>query len=480
MRKSVPLASLALALALLASVSAAGGPRRGPAVLSQRVSRAIRAYRRDSRAVVGVSVREVPSGKVRVSIAAGRTFTPASCQKLLTSAVALERLGPDHEFTTSAYLLDEDLVVVGGFDPTLGDPEIAEAGDRSIYHRLDELAAAVRSKTGPGELRSLLLVAPPPGETYHHPDWPAGQHQRWYCAPAGPLNFHDNCLDVSFEVRDGKALARIAPQSRWIRLDNRVRVGPHHVWSLKASKQLGEVTLTGHVRRTTPDPLSVAVDNPAMLFGRVLAGRLEQAGVTLTEDIRVIDGRHVELKRARLVGRLSTPIEQVLLQANKRSLNIAAECLLLAAGDGTWAGSAEAASRTLTRRYDLDAERLRIRDGSGLSHENRITPSDLTKLLVALSRGRDFERIRASLPQAGIDGTMKRRLASQPYRGHLLAKTGSLAGVSTLAGCATDSSGRCRLAFAVLINNIASGGLTRARELQDRICKEIIDFQAAR
>jgi len=472
-RDSARAVRLALVVALgLARVSASlcAVPSAG---LAERIARLVEAYgARGAR--VGVSVRAIPSGRQVVHLQADRKFIPASCQKIFTSAVAMERLGGRFEFVTSLYRAGRDIVVVGDFDPTLGDPRIAARTGRSIYDQLDRWAQAVRDDGRTRRLERLLLVSNRPVSSYRHPDWPTGQYRRWYCTPVAELNFHDNCLDVSFIVKNGQALPDVSPQSRWIRIVSRVKVGAKHLWSIQMGAAMSVVTLSGTVRRTTVDALSVAVDDPVMLLGRVFADRLARVGVSVGRVESVAEDQ-VDLAAARLLYRTRTPIKEALIRACKRSLNLAAECMFVRSGDGTWSGSAKIAAETLAERFGLERGSFRVRDGSGLSRQNLSTPAGLTRVLVAAAARPYGGTLLDALAVSGTDGTLERRLGSERYRGRIRAKTGSLAGVSTLAGYVLDTGQNPALAFAILINRVPAGGLGKAKALQDAICRAMVD-----
>jgi len=165
----------------------------------------------------------------------------------------------------------------------------------------------------------------------------------------------------------------------------------------------------------------------------------------------------------------------VLSRANKRSLNMAAECVFLRAGDGTWSGSAALMTKTLVEGCGLKEDDLVVRDGGGLSRNNRIAPAALVKLLAAAARRQDADVFLASLPASGIDGTMEKRLDRPPYRGRILGKTGYIAGVSSLSGYVLDGSGRPAIAFSILANKVPGGKGWKAKQLQDQICRWLAD-----
>ncbi len=423
----------------------------------------------------GLAVWDLTTGRQIAAIGADKPMIPASCQKILTSAVAIARLGSDYQFTTSVYLRGSDIVVVGDFDPILGDPYLAGKLGKSIYQQLDFWAAAAANALAPKGCNDLLLISPGPPATGRHPDWPASQHARWYSAPVAGLNFHDNCLDVTFGIENFSALATISPASRFITVDNRVKVGRKHVWSLRTDKNEAVVVLTGSITQAAPDPLSVAIDDPAMLLGRVFADRLASAGVDIGGSVRKIQLDEVDLTSAKLISQTRNPLPVIMGRANKRSLNLAGEAMFLRAGDGSWSGSADIASKVLGKVYGLGRSELVIRDGGGLSKKNRVTPSAMCKLLEKLSAWEAGRIFIDSLPVSGVDGTMRSRLSAAGYRGRVLAKTGSLANVSSLAGYVLDSNSTPAMAFTILVNDIPLGRKWQAKDFQDALVRLLVD-----
>jgi D-alanyl-D-alanine carboxypeptidase/D-alanyl-D-alanine-endopeptidase (penicillin-binding protein 4) len=146
----------------------------------------------------------------------------------------------------------------------------------------------------------------------------------------------------------------------------------------------------------------------------------------------------------------------MLAEVNKESQNLHAEMLLrLLGSQDSGEGSNEAgiaALESFAERLGIDASGWELRDGSGLSRSNLVTAHGLVDLLVAMDRHADADVFRASLPVAGIDGTLEHRLRHGYAKGRVLAKTGTLDQVSALAGYATRRDGH-RLAFAVIVNN---------------------------
>ena len=278
---------------------------------------------------------------------------------------------------------------------------------------------------------------------------------------------------MTFDVIAGKAVATVIPQSRFIKVINRVKVGKKHLWSLATTPGDSEITLTGWIKGPAPSPYSVAVSNPSAVYGRVLAGRIIDAGVGITGQIRRDDAAiPASLKP---VCTIKTPLAVAMKRANKRSLNMAAECLLLRAGDGSWPGSARIMADTLAKTFGLQADQLAVADGGGLSRGNRVTAAAMTKLLAQLATYPDARILLNSLSVAGVDGTLRKRLRGEKYKSRVIAKTGRIQGVSCLSGYVLDDQGRVAVAFSILINRLPGRAKQSAKVLQDNICRALVD-----
>ncbi|MBS3733926.1 MAG: D-alanyl-D-alanine carboxypeptidase/D-alanyl-D-alanine-endopeptidase [Phycisphaerae bacterium] len=441
--------------------------------LAKRIASLVDTYEQHSAGAAAVSVVGLGDGP-HVAIRADRTSIPASNQKLLTTAFIFARFGPTYRFCTDVYLRGDDLVIVGGYDPLLGDPVLADNSDQSIYADLDAWAAAVAKATDRTLRGDIILSGPAPAGPARPRDWPADQLQRDYAAPAGPLNFHNNCIAVSFAADADRPAPRLSPRSRYIRVVNKVRIGRRNLWRMSTSEDDATVTLHGTVTGKKTWPLHVAIDRPALLLGRVLAERLAKAGVAFDGDIRRSDPLNADTADMMHLHRTATSLALVCQRVNKRSINMAAECMLLAAGDGTWAGSAQRMTQTLIETYGLAEADVRAADGSGLSRRNRVTPRAVTAILAALSRGPGGAVLLESLPTAGVDGTLRKRLGEPGVRGRIRAKTGYIRGVSCLSGYVLDDESVPRIAFSVMVNGIKPGKAWKAKNLQDAICRALI------
>ncbi|HUU22950.1 MAG TPA: D-alanyl-D-alanine carboxypeptidase, partial [Phycisphaerae bacterium] len=235
-------------------------------MLSQRIAAVVEAFRAKTGAAVGVHAVRLADGKELASVHPSRPLIPASNQKVVTSAVALKRLGEDFRFRTVVAVEGDHLVITGDGDPSTGDPVLAARRGGTIYDEMDRWAAAVAA-AGVTKLKGDVILragifAPP----MTHPDWPAGDRRKWYGAGVAGVNFNDNCVDVSFTVAGEGVQADVRPASRWLRVVNRVRAGGKHLWDCRFGRSGTEITLTGTASQSSTEPFSVAAPDPPMLF----------------------------------------------------------------------------------------------------------------------------------------------------------------------------------------------------------------------
>lgn len=190
----------------------------------------------------------------------------------------------------------------------------------------------------------------------------------------------------------------------------------------------------------------------------------------------------VTLARGRLpqgcteIYRYNSPIDKVLLRMMKQSDNLYAESMFYQVAKGNsprtaTASDASGAVKRLAMRLGLDPINYTIADGSGLSLYNYVSAEMIVALLRHAYQNREiYDHLYPSLPIAGVDGTLEKRMTKGKAFGNVHAKTGTVSGVSTLAGYCQASNGHT-LCFAILNQGLikASDG----REYQDRVCEAL-------
>ena len=473
-------------LALLPSLEVqARTPQFTPAVNTQ-----VAAARKVAPAI-GVHVLDIASGEAAYSYNASNRRILASNTKIVTSAAALDRLGPGYFFETEVLArgeaaggaLNGDLAILGGGDPNLSGRQYQ--GD--AFGPFREWAAALADRGIHRIEGDLYLVHGLFDDQYVHPDWPRDQLSRWYEAPVAALSFNDNCVLVKvqpgarpggparvvtepplpmFRLQNG-ALTTSRGRSQWLKIDREKRPGEENV-----------LTVGGRIySRTESYDQWVAVADPVAYFGAALKAALAEEGLAITGRVYATPDLPRSGPSWRRVLTHRTDLLTVLEVVNKRSQNFYAESVLKTlgarhCGRGSWPDGLRVVAEFL-RDVGLAEGTYELADGSGMSRRNRFAPEQLTGLLRAMFFHRWGREYLQTFPYSGERYLRwSRRLAEPPYRGNVMAKTGYLRGVSTLSGYAKANSGKT-YAFSILMNDIRTAD--QARVAQDRIVKAVID-----
>ncbi len=432
----------------------------------------------------GIHVVDVNTGNTVYARNEDRLLLPASNLKILTAAVALERLGQDYRFTTRVLReASGDIVLAGSGDPSLSGrvfPYQKDArpgpGLAAIEDLADQIAArGIRRIDGDivGDDRWF------PWDPYPA-SWTEDDTIRDYGAAVSALTVNDNVIRVSIVpgARAGDPTALVlAPALEYLTFDNRVvtvaRGGPAQVRAqrIPGSRQW---LLAGSLPAGRPGVVEILpVDDPALFAASALYSALTARGI-------LIHGRPVARHRAlgelltaiageELAVRTSPPLHELLRMMAKLSQNLHAELILRevgrsANGPGTREGTTEAGLaelRTYLSEIGAQPGEWRLQDGSGLSRNALVTPRLLTRALTSMAKSMDKEIWISLLPAGGEDGTLSHRLCCVADGFGIRAKTGSLSRALALSGYA-ESKANGQLAFSILINDFsASPGLVR-------------------
>lgn len=469
-----------LLLALAASPAVA-------ADLAGRIDRILRAPAA-RRAFWGIKVVDLESGAVRYQQNAGRLFAPASNAKLFSTALALTRLGPEYRWITRVAadgpldeqgLLAGDLVLVGGGDPNLSSRVLPY--EKRTQFRSDRLEA-VEELAGEVVAAGVRRIEGNVVGDDSHWVW-----ERWADTWAlEDLTNEDGPPVTALAVNDNVLTLRLRPGGKpewdppvaYYEVDNRLRPGSG---ALRVRKEPEERVVHVWGEADGPRSVFVAVDDPALYAAQALREALERRGVTILGRVESRHRRPWNVGEARsypfvLVSRSSWPLAEVVRVTNKVSQNLHAEMLLREVGRvrrglGTFETS-RSELRTLLEELGVGPGDYVLRDGSGLSRQNLVSPDAVVTLLGHMYRSQHRAVWLDSLPEGGVDGTLSSRFL-RAKTSLIRAKTGTLTGVSALSGYAER--GTEVLAFTILVNNhAAENGVIRG--IMDRIVDEIIKY----
>jgi len=418
-------------------------------------------------ATIAIQVVSLTDGKTLYATNPGQLLTPASVQKLLTSAAALYWLSPQFRFRTEARWDGRDLYLAGGGDPSLTQED------------LKGLAREVR-KDEPGRIRHLILDASYQDTLLYGAGWSPDDATFPYHPTLSAFVFHHNFVTLTVRSRKPGGLARVEaePKSRAVRIKNQIAVvgkGATRIQIQQKNTPSGVLfELTGEIVAGNKDETFTRnIADPAWFTGNLFREALFAEGIRIRG--KVMKGPSPPGLKTLAVHR-SQALADILRTMNKESDNLYAEQVLKALGAERMGppGSAEKgiqAVKTFLDTLGVKSEGCRLADGSGLSRANALSPEVLVKVLAWIYRQFKLSpEFVSSLPVAGEDGTLTRRLdqASRLSR----AKTGTLKGVSSLAGYAVNRRGEV-LAFAVLVNGHAVPA-SEIRDLQDEVVKRLV------
>ncbi|MEB3251287.1 MAG: D-alanyl-D-alanine carboxypeptidase/D-alanyl-D-alanine-endopeptidase [Cyanobacteriota bacterium] len=370
-----------------------------------------------------------------------RRFTPASSLKLLTTATALDRLGPDYRIRTSVYGQPAadgatELRLVGRGDPTLGPPQIEQLAA--------QLAAAGVTRVS----RWILDDGYFPGPALN-PTWEWEDLQFDYATPVNGLIFNHNTLTLVITPGSIDQPLHLEwpgpdPSPDWPLVNQTTTVATGlEPQPLILIRQLGNpgLTLQGSLPMgAEPHQLDLAVLDPSQRFQQALALALQAKGVAVAAPVsrQVAGPVALEMELAHL---LSPPLRDWLGAANRDSHNLTAEVLLKTLGvTQAPPGRTDASQtgiqvvKTTLASLGVDTSPLYLVDGSGLSRHNLVTPRALVETLQVMAQHPQAKVFRDSLAIAGVSGTLRHRFHQGPLTGHLQGKSGALTGNVALAG----------------------------------------------
>ncbi|HOW71273.1 MAG TPA: D-alanyl-D-alanine carboxypeptidase/D-alanyl-D-alanine-endopeptidase [Phycisphaerae bacterium] len=444
-------------------------------------------------AVVRARVVELPGGRELYARDADQACTPASNFKLLTTAVGLDLFGANHRVKTYLALDGDDLWLIGTGDPATGDARLAAAGGGTPVTLL-EAWASVLQRRGVRQIRGDLVYDDSAFERQPrvHPTWRKDWLLHWYAAPTSGLNFGDNSVDITvFPTEEGKPVRyEVMPPVQDIRIINECMTGAKGEPEIVKSPG-GNVYRLGGICTKKTELKSKPVEEPGAFFADALRHQLQIKGITVRGEIRRAEaplGGAPVPPAEKVIAVHETPLPDILSRINKNSQNLFAECLCKLSGQtfqrqlgrsvpGSWEDGGHAL-RAFLARNGIDHQALAPRDGSGLSPQNRVTARMLTDLLKVMHSRPDAEVYRSSLTAAGIDGSLKDRMAD--LKGHVFGKTGYIGGVSSLSGYVKTRRGTW-LAFSIIFNRIPSQAgddddVAPFTKLQDEACRVLVGW----
>jgi D-alanyl-D-alanine carboxypeptidase/D-alanyl-D-alanine-endopeptidase (penicillin-binding protein 4) len=426
----------------------------------------------------GIEVRSLSTGRTLYARNGEKAFRPASSMKLVTTAAALDTFGPDARIRTTV----ETAGRLDGLGRVLGDVFLVGRGDSNLSARFTPGRPAAAFE----EMADALVAAGVrrvEGRLVGHEgaftgdrrgvDWSWDDLAWGYGAEVSALSFADNLVEVTLKPGErvgDPAVLETVPRQGCLAVAAAVTTaeaeplgapaGDDETVALLREPGSNEVRLSGHVPLGGSWEGELSVSDPALCAARVFAGVLEAKGIRVVGGVSTSSAPLPPDPRV-LASHESPPMAEMIRVVNKESQNLHAEMLLRLVGlkvkgEGSAAKGREAVVE-VAKRLGVPNAGWALADGSGLSGFDLLTPRGLVALLAAMDRHPHAAAFRDSLPVAGVDGSLEKRMKGTPAEGRVLAKTGSLRLARALAGYVTTARGE-RLAFAIVVNNTEGTG----------------------
>jgi D-alanyl-D-alanine carboxypeptidase/D-alanyl-D-alanine-endopeptidase (penicillin-binding protein 4) len=432
---------------------------------------------------VGIKVISLGNAEVLFERNGKALFQPASNLKLLTAATALHELGKGYEFRTVIY---SDSVVRGGdlrgnlCIKGFGNPDLTTTDLKWMVGQLKD--------NGLGNIQGDIV-----GDTSFFDDMFWGRGWMWDDEPSSsepfitPLSINKNSVKVLVSPRErlgDSVRVRFEPETRYVDVDNGGITGlDTEKTTIEVTRRfkdrLNTIVVKGTLPRASPElEFELSVWDPALYALTLFREELERDGITVQGGLRL---GSVQEGATQLVEH-DWPIDSVLIKMDKMSDNLSAENLLkvIAAEKRGPPGTAMLGISVVNEflsSLEVDTTSYLMVDGSGVSHYNLINAETIVELLSKLYTERGlYGLFEASLPVAGVDGTLEDRMKGTAAEGNVRAKTGTLSGVSSLSGYVHTQDGDV-LAFSILMQNFI-GSPRPYRDAQDKIVELLAGFRS--
>lgn len=425
-------------------------------------------------ASIGVCIKNIKTGIDIVSYNKNISLTPASTLKLVTTASALEILGPDFQFNTtlsSRKANPQHLIVRGFGDPTLGSEHI----DRIPGDFVDSWVGIIMQNTDISKPLNIEIDDSYFGYRGVSSKWLQEDMGNYFAAGAYGISVFDNAYRLYFNTLNEETpppIEKTVPEMKDIVFLNMLELNT-------TGKDNGYINgepfsnyrkLVGDIPgKRKSFSIKGDIPDPGLFLGQTLADALRNNNIEV-ENVFTVRKNYFKnnsllkdifrAEETTLHTHRSPLLKDIIRIVNVKSNNHYAEHLIRAVGktEGNTPFYSDAltegiyATKNFLLNKGMDANALFMYDGCGLAPSNRINPGLLCDILEYMhNESSNKDVFLASLPKAGKEGTVKNLLKGTRLEGKLSLKSGSIANVQCFAGYYID--GDKKYVFSVMVNN---------------------------
>jgi len=375
-------------------------------------------------------------------------FIPASNTKLLTTAAVLLKLGESYQIKTPIYYQ--------GNIPKLSRLHLIGKGDPSLT--IDQLRTVANTLKSQGikQIEKLILEDNSLPQNYLNPTWEWEDIYFNYAPAINQLVLNQNAVNLTLSPqRIGQPLkvswsdAIAGKQWQIINQTRTVAGNPSQALSIKGILGKSVLVLEGELSiLSEPDVSAIAIPDPVRYFAESFQQVLAIAGIQV-DQLEMVSNISLNNQDKLLLEISSPPIQALITETNQESNNLYAEALLNLIKENP--DSLDSLKNILTT-LGLDPNVYVLKDGSGLSRQNLVSPEIFVQLLTAMAQSPLGESYRKSLAIAAEKGTLSNRFQDTAVAGKLQGKTGTLSGSSALSGYLENPNFQ-PLVLSILVNN---------------------------
>ncbi|OGT45920.1 MAG: D-alanyl-D-alanine carboxypeptidase/D-alanyl-D-alanine-endopeptidase [Gammaproteobacteria bacterium RIFCSPHIGHO2_12_FULL_41_20] len=470
-KKTSP-ATLALTPIAAPSFSSA---RRGKAIiygtqqLTNEINRILQPLRYNVN--IGIYVKSMRQNDYLFAKNVYQQFVPASILKIFTAEAALLYLGPEYRFSTQ--LLTDAKSINNGV--LQGNLYIIQTGDPSLtYYDLTDLMVSLKAQQIHAISGNVYIDNSAYDQATRGPGWLWDDKKYCYAAPISASIINHNCISLQVapaKTKGAPAQIRTSPRYYYPRLINRTTTASARPCALHVGTETNSaISLNGCMPKGQYAwGISYVLEDIEGYNLSLFRDLLRQMSIQVYGRIQPgIAPSHLSV----VATHQSKPLKLLITEMLKKSDNIIAGSLFKKMGQistsrpGSWENGSRAVIQILTRRCSMDPYGARVIDGSGLSRDNRLSPSQMMQVLdFSYHHYPSNDDFLTALPISGVDGTLKHRMSNIARK--VRAKTGSMKGVLALAGYAI-SADKEPLAFVIMINTKAIS-MWQYKQIEDKI-----------
>ena len=430
-------------------------------------------------AQIGFSLKSIASGNTLLDVNGGKSLSVASNTKLITTSTALAILGEDFTFKTSieytgkidaSGTLNGDIIIHGGGDPTLGSDRYKG------FPEMDELLKLWVEKIKALKIKKItgsIIADQEIFEENNIPDsWMWMDIGNYYGAGVYGININENLYRLYFkkntQIGSAAEVLKTDPIIPDLQFNNFVTVDAKgsgdncYIYGqpycndkfLKGTIPSGDINF--FVKGAIPDPSFLTAH---YLKGIMVAAGISVAGAAITSRQMSIQSKALPTERKLIYTHNSPMLKDIILLTNQLSINIYAEAILKmigykSTGKGTTIDGISAVE-TYWKSKGLSMPGFFMADGCGLSPMSTFTANQMTDILKITSTAKYYNAFKASLPIAGVSGTLSGFCKGTAAENNLCAKSGNMMRVSSYAGYVKNAAGEL-LCFTLSFNNFGA------------------------